>query len=229
MEYLSVFNKNIAKHVVINNKKVKIATFFNSKTFSTEVAEYQKKVFDKFNLIINQYDNDIRHPEFMDNFMKNEDSDVYIFFDIDCIPLVSNIYELILNEVSDNSIFGVAQQDNCFPNNVEYAGPSCFAINKIMYEKLGKISFVEGQRDFLGVGRSHGDVAEEFSRVCRDNDYKVNLWYPTHYDKDDQVWKLGDKYFGNGTIYNDSVYHCFEIRLKKNENRFIKKCKEILQ
>ena len=47
-------------------------------------------------------------------------------------------------------------------------------------------------------------------------------------------WKCGNKKFGNGTNYDDWLYHQFEVRFSKHpdskllEYQFIKKCKKIL-
>jgi len=268
MNYYSIFNeKNDLEIYCFNNKKVFITSFFNSKTISKDIAEYQKKVFNKFNILLNQFDDDIRHPEFMDYIMNNINADIFIFFDIDCILLRKNIINEILLEVNDNSIFGLAQCDNSNDLNHIYAAPSCFGITKNLYNNLSNPSFVERQRYIsnynnkientknlisaygikdIGYGSEFYnqsmkiaqrlnlklicDTAEEITYLCEEKGYNINLWYPTNYDKNSNTWRLGNSniLFGNGTIYNNCIYHNFQIRKNEESQRFINKCKEIL-
>ena len=239
-----------------NNKKVFISSFFNSNTISKDVAEYQKQVFNKFNVVLNQFDDNIRHPEYMNYVMNHIDSDIYIFFDIDSIPIKNKVIEKILYLIDDNSIFGVAQCDNSNNLNHIYAAPSCFGINKVMYDKLHKPSFVERQRyysvgspkktknilsvneydknfyDFsISIAKKYNiqlicDTAEELTYLCEESNHVINLWQPT--SSDNNIWKLGNSglTFGNGTIYNHCIYHAFQIR--NESERFINKCKEVL-
>jgi hypothetical protein len=142
----SIDNYSDLKYYYHDNKKVFISSFFNSNTINKDVAEYQKQVFNKFSITLNQFDDEIRHPDYMNYVMNHIDSDIYIFFDIDCIPLKNKVIEKILYLVDNNSIFGVSQCDNSNDLNHIYAAPSCFGINKVLYENLRKPSFVERQR-----------------------------------------------------------------------------------
>ena len=38
----------------------------------------------------------MRHPTFIDTVLEKIETDIYIFFDIDCIPLRKDIYDDIL-------------------------------------------------------------------------------------------------------------------------------------
>jgi len=266
-KYFSIYNtdnySDLKFYYTSDNKKVFISSFFNSKTISRDVAEYQKLVFDKYTPnVLNQFDDNIRHPDYMNYIMNNIDSDIYIFFDIDSIILNNNVINDILELINDNSIFGMAQCDNSNNLNHIYAAPSCFGITKVMYNKLLKPSFVERQRyvssnnydnktinllkaygiENIGLGERFYnlsmsllkhlniqlicDTAEELTYLCREFGYNINLWYPTSSDND--IWKLGNSglMFGNGTIYNKSIYHAFQIR--NESERFINKCKELL-
>lgn len=145
MNFLNIDNK--PEHFYFNNKKVTAFSFFNSKSsVPVTVAEKQKNVFDKFSLMINIYDVDMRHPIFMNTVMDKYESDVYIFFDIDCVPLNSDVYDYILSNVSDDTLFGVAQQDNGNGVGHDYAAPSCLSFTNNLYNFLNRPSFVERQR-----------------------------------------------------------------------------------
>lgn len=244
------------------NKKVCAFSFFNSKsTVPKLVAEKQLEIFKKYNLDINIYDGDLRHPTFMDKIMEREEYDIYIFFDVDSIPLNDNVYDNILSLVDDNTIFGVSQQDNCNNLNHVYAAPSCLVFTRELFEKVGKPSFVERQRYYLNNkinlckdfvidnnirynnndefyydimdkitnigGQLLCDVAEELTYRVEENNFKINFWYPTSSLTNN--WKVGNYYFGNGTIYNNSVYHQFQIRNKEQIDIFISKCDSILK
>lgn len=248
--------KQQPNYFLFNNKKVSVFSFFNSKSSVPNiVAEKQKEIFDYFNLKINIYDLDMRHPTFIENILENHIFDIYIFFDIDSIPLNDNIYKDILNLVSDNVLFGVAQQDQNVLNH-DYAAPSCLCFTRKLYEKLNLPQFVERQRylldgkiyktmdyfkfdfnnndefyykipDIIKSGRLICDVAEELTYQAEENNLEVKLWYPT--SSLNKQWKLSSGYFGNGTIYNNSIYHQFQIRNNNQISLFLKKCDEILK
>jgi hypothetical protein len=204
---------------------IKIFSFYQD-NISDKIVEYQKKVFDYFNInLIQEHNNDLNHPEYLDFKINNEDFDVIIFFDIDCIPLKHGLIEHIVNELSDNnSIIGVEQANQHNPNNI-YAAPACFGITKNVFEKLEKPSF-----KYI---KTH-DVGGEFT--IKSIEKNVNVKYFNIKKSLNKKWKCGEKIFGNGTIYDDWLYHQFELgRYHKHPDRkileyqFIKKCKEVLK
>lgn len=244
------------EYFIFNDKKISVFSFFNSKSSVPNiVAEKQKEIFNHFNLLINIYDLDMRHPTFIENILKNHLFDIYIFFDIDSIPLNENVYDNILNIISDNTLFGVAQSDQNGLNH-NYAAPSCLCFTRKLYEKLNSPSFVERQRyllnnnlyktleyfkfdfndnddfyykipDIIKNGRLICDVAEELTYQAEENNIDVILWQPT--SSLNKQWRLKNGYFGNGTIYNNSIYHQFQIRNKEQVSLFLNKCDDILK
>ncbi|HCY38078.1 MAG: hypothetical protein DKM50_09225 [Candidatus Margulisiibacteriota bacterium] len=185
----------------------------------TEVPAYQKQVFNKFGFTLNQFHGDMRHPDFMDYIMRAIDADIFIFFDIDCIPLRKDAIDYLLSRfLQKEGILGIEQQCNCNASvNHIYAGPACFLITKDLYEKLGRPSFTENYRS---------DVAEEITYICQDKGICVDVLRKTH--SNGNQWQLGETgWFGNGTTYeNDLVYHQFSI--SSQVNNFIEKCKMVL-
>jgi hypothetical protein len=250
--------KQQPEYFIFNEKTVSIFSFFNSKSsVPSIVAEKQKQVFEYFNFIVNIYDLDMRHPTFIEEVLKNHIFDIYIFFDIDSIPLNSNVLNNILSLVSDNTLFGVAQQDQNGLNH-DYAAPSCLCFTKKLYKRLNCPQFVERQRYLLdgklyktkdiikksfennddfyknipyivkdNNGRLICDVAEELTYQAEENNVEIKLWYPT--SSLNCQWKLKNGYFGNGTIYNNSIYHQFQIRNNEQISSFLNKCDEILK
>jgi hypothetical protein len=191
------------------------------------VAIYQKKVFDKFDMsLIQELTNLEYHHEWLNEKIKSTDFDVLIFFDIDCVPLKLGLYEYIVDSINDNnSIMGVQQV--CYNKNKDfiYAGPACFAITRSVYEKMNKPTF-DLSDDY--------DAGGEFTKKAIE--YDVNIKYFNIKSSLNKRWKCGNKYFGNGTIYDGWLYHQFEVRHhyfngpeRIYSYQFIKKCKEILE
>ena len=210
--------------MIINNRDIKVYTCYQY-NISKKIINYQKMVFDNFNLPIEQEYTTLNHPEYLNSKLTSVDFDIIIFFDIDCIPLKNNIYEYIVNMIYDNnSIIGVEQSANHIDTNFIYAGPACFGITKEVYEKLGKPSFYDNK---------NFDCGGEITYIARNNGINVKLFNIT--SSLNKKWKCGNKFFGNGTIYDDLLYHQFEVgryykypEEKILEYQYITKCKDIL-
>lgn len=214
---MNLINKEEIEIAYLDNKSILIVSYqYNN--LDEMVSKNQYEVFRKFNIILNQFQGEIRHSEFMDNILNNYEYDYYIFFDIDCIPLKDNIVEYIINKIQKNSMIGIEQQCNCNSSiNHIYAGPACFGISKEFYNELDRPSFKETHRS---------DVGEELTHICEEKNKNFFLFKKTF--SENNLWKLGENdYFGHGCIYDeDLIYHQFEIF--QNQNKFIKKCLEIL-
>ncbi len=205
----------------VGNLKTKVFSYCYEDLVSTQVPKYQKEVFEKFNITLNQYAGSLKHSEFMDYIMNQEDSDIYIFFDIDCIPIKQGICEYIAKTLNEEEcIIGIEQCDNGRYAEELYAGPACFGIKRELYDKMNKLSFSPTYR---------GDCAQEWSWVCKEKNIKVIYFKFTSCAV--PKWRLGYKnmLFGQGSIYEDWLYHEFEIRFKNNTDSFINKCKEVLE
>lgn len=198
------------------------------------VAEYQRKVFDFFEMEINQEISPHNtHHDWMNWKVKNTDFDIIIFFDIDCIPLKPGIYDHIFELVKDdNTIVGIEQANQDIDSNFVYAGPACFAFSRKTYEKLGRPTF--------DITKNY-DVGGEFTWRARELGVRVELFKIK--SSLNKKWKCGEKWFGNGTTYEDWLYHQFEVRFypqvdtgiysltsedKIRPFQFIQRCKKIL-
>lgn len=199
---------------------------YGNSNISDEIFELQKLIFDKQNLQIIQIKSSVDHStfghgDFLNETAKNCDSKYIVFFDIDCIPLVSNLYEIIIGELEkEQCIIGIEQKCNCNTFNHIYAGPACLAFPVSLYKDLGCPSLIQNNRS---------DVAEELTWICEGNNIKVKYFTAT--SSEIPKWNLTEeKQFGIGTTYSyngiDVLYHQFEIR--NNCNNFINKCKSIL-
>ena len=203
----------------INGREVTaFACYFNN--IPKDMIKYQRQVFDKFGMHLNQELETINHAHYLDTVMRKIDADIYVFFDIDAIPLKAGIYEYIVDKVKDNnSIIGVEEAPNHVDYRSVYAGPSCFGITKPAYEKMGNPTFA-GK-----AGRC--DVAGELTFAAKANDVNIHLFYiKSSYDN---IWRCGEnKRFGHGTTYEDWVYHQFESPTMLYQIQFISKCKHVL-
>lgn len=205
-------------------KILPITCYMNN--ISENIVKHQKDVFNLFGMDLIQEYTELNHPDFLDEKIRNSDYDIIIFFDIDCIPLKPNFYEYVIENLSDNnSIIGVEQCSLSRNKDLIYAGAPCFAITKEVYEKLDKPSFKLTHR---------ADTAGEISLIAKEKG--VNVKFFNIKTALNQKWKCGDKYFGNGTIYDDWLYHQFEVgRYSKTpeykilEYQFVKKCKEVIK
>jgi hypothetical protein len=203
-----------------------VFSYANS-NISNEVCDYQRAVFDRFNLSVDQIKVDVDHSvyghgDFLNEKARNSNSKYIIFFDVDCIPLTSNLYDIIINELEkEQCIIGIEQLCNSNPHNHLYAGPACLAFPVSLYKELGCPSLIQNNRS---------DVAEELTWICEENNIKVK--YFTAISSEIPKWKLtSERNFGIGTTYSynhvDVLYHQFEIRMGCDQ--FINKCKTILE
>ena len=198
-----------------------IITFFND-IISQDIVVLQKKVFDKFNLDLQQIKPDkwINHGTCVDEYLNKieDENEVIALFDIDSIPLNEWIVPYAMKWCSENiGIFSVAQKS---PNLVStiHAAPSFMVFSMKTYNFLGRPSFLETKRS---------DCGGEMTYSAREKGVEVRLLYPTKCEN--QTWPLDQYYmFGHGTNYENKIYHSFESRFNKKNSLFINKCNEVL-
>ena len=188
---------------------------------------YQKKVFDKFKIEINQIlvePNLLNkgfnsHGTLLTELSKNEDVDYLVFFDADAIPLKSDFLDIMIDRIYNKyAIIGIEQRTNHIKDSIPYAGPACFAISKETYIALGQPSYNETSRS---------DVAEELTHISREKGFEVNMFKFTKCEV--PLWELGDgRKFGTASTYEDIMFHNFESRNSEKIEYFVGKCKEVL-
>jgi hypothetical protein len=208
--------------LIINDKKVCVLTWFNNHIVS-DLYNTQQQIFKHFGLTINTYfDESLTHAKFMDYFLKNIESDIFIFFDLDCVPMDNKIYENIVGElIKEECIIGIEQTANHLDSNFIYAGPACFAITKDVYNKLGGVSFD---------GAYRSDIAQEYTYLAYEKNIPVKFFELI--SSKNKKWKLGkDRFFGNGCFYsfkNSKIYHQFQTNLEEQKKDFKLECKKII-
>lgn len=214
--------------------KVSIYSYKND-DLNPNISKYQKMVFSKFGLEINQvsgpsvkkinddYDYE-DHPNALRNIIKNSNDDYIIFFDVDCVPITYDFYPKILNQIKDNrTLAGAIQCANHIDKNKSYISPAFCGFAKQLYIDCGEPSFNTDRTPLIGC-----DNMQRFTNVCLESNKNVIYWNVT--DGGNEKWDIlsHNTKFGNGTVYENMIYHQFEIRFEHQHMKFIEKCKEIL-
>lgn len=167
---------------------------------------------------------------------KEVDYDVVLFLDIDAIPLHEDAIDYYIDRAAEGVLIGNAQRSNHIQNNQHvFAAPSAVALNKEVYDKIGRPSAFETER---------GDVAEEWTYKAEEFGVPVDIVMPLRFDAAPQryqwegdqppYWALADGMppYGMGTTYGrdgkDLFYHNFQIRMPGQQERFWAKCEEVL-
>ena len=159
-------------------------SFYNDK-INNDIVIYQKKIFDFFSINLNQiYCKDwLGHGQLIDNHIKslNENWEYFVLFDIDCIPLDSNIInEGIIWCQNNLGLFSVAQR-HYRKSKIVYASPAFLIFSKKTYNTLGNPSFIETSRS---------DVGGELSHICLEKGLPINLMYPTSVEEKKWILSL---------------------------------------
>jgi len=217
------------------------------------VVNYQKKVFDYFDIPLEQIEfkqaNDM-HSQTMSEVIKskeNQNWDYFTFFDVDCIPLNHEVIENAIKKIEDGAtLYGNAQSSNTEPHNLvktpPFVAPSFLNISRQVWESyklnypnyLNEDIFKFRQTCYNPEGEiSQCDVAEEFTKDNRKINNKIELAYPTKvYGNLDWSFDGGWGYepfkFGNYTEFESDTFHNFQIRYQVHQEFFINYCKKII-
>jgi hypothetical protein len=221
-----------------------------------KTVELQKKVIEKFNPLNIPHlsmSGEISHAMFIDyvwalngqppesmkqhNIKRELDFDAVLFLDIDCVPLNDKALQIYLSRAVEGVIIGNAQRSSHLNNNNHlFAAPSAIALSCATFDKIGRPSALETARS---------DVIEEYTWAAGEANVEVELALPTKYDGDvyrypyekdrRPYWTLenGLPNYGLGTTFGsegvgDLFWHNFQIFLPGQQERFWKKCEELL-
>lgn len=157
-----------------------------------------------------------------------------LMLDIDCIPLSTHALEYIFDRAEQGILIGNAQRSNHIENNKHiYPAPSCIALTKETYEKLGKPNWKPTSR---------GDIGEELCYIAEEKGIEIEMFMPSKYEElpyftntERKPWPLqdGQPEFGIGTTFvdkngNEMFYHLFQSRLNVFNHLFFLKCASIM-
>ena len=232
-----------------------IVSFFMN-NIDMETVGLQRSVVEKFNpnkIKHHSIKVDVPHGVAMDYFMalngfktdamKDVDikqtmhHDVILILDIDCIPLQDLSIDYYLKQAADGRLIGNVQRSGHIENNQHvFAAPSAVAISTATYDKIGRPSAFPTPRS---------DVGEEYTWAAEQHGIPVDLLMPSRYDRPvnrfdwekdrDPFWKLADGMpnYGLGTTFShpelgDMFWHSFQIFHPGNQEKFQRKCEEVL-
>lgn len=183
-----------------------------------EIAKLQSEVFKKFGYKINQLINDKTHSENLEIIIKDCKVDYLILFDVDCVPLKKHVFDCINLDIQNYDLVGAIGCANHLNKEDIYVHPSFMFFKPQLYFECGSPVLKED---------CNNDVAQNFTRACIKNKKTIKYWNVT--SSDDHIWSLpNNTLFGHGCIYENKIYHQFEIRKNNQHNFFINKCNEIL-
>lgn len=219
-----------------------IATIF-MRNINAKMVELQQTVVKKYNK-----SNIMHYPVLseappgytMDKLMEMlaaKGHDAVMFLDVDALPLTDNSLDYFFEQAYAGKVIGSAQRSNHIQNNQNvFAAPHNVTVSIDTYNKLGRPSFLPNYR---------GDVAEELTFKAREGNIPVEILMPLRYDappirmdwepKDaPPYWDLADGMpkYGIGTTFgtegNEMFWHMYQSFHPGQNERFIKKCEELL-
>lgn len=179
------------------------------------LKEAHEKVMKKFGYKINYTIKNINHGEWMDSIFNEIKSDIYLFIDVDCLPLYSNVIQESLNYVMNGYMVGNAQVTNCINAKHDlFCAPSYLMIGRDYYESIGKPSCINN---------SISDVAQNLTRNAVQHNKRIRMYFPTSFQGvgPGGIWRLGPYgYYGLGTIFDEKTFHMFNSRDNLSIERF---------
>lgn len=189
------------------------------------VPSYQRRVVEHFfghRVDLYQIFTSLTHGEQIDRILHRLVYEYYLILDIDAIPLCGEVLEWLCS--SNNEIRGNMQRSNHLGSSELYVAPSFMCFSRGIFEQCDFPSFE---------ATSECDVGEWFCRVARSRGFQLSFLSPISSIGAKQ-WPLlsNEKEVGIGTTFGwhgkPMSFHNYEIRKKKNQAIFIRKCKEIL-
>ena len=184
------------------------------------IVAAQKAVFDHFGISIYQHRIDgINHGEWIDWVMtRTESADVFLFIDVDCIPLSKDKLAAGLKKAAGGTLFGAEGAPNHIRPLRSYVGAWYAYINRKVWDAVSRPSARPSP---------HVDVCQLWTDVWKDCGFPVELIAPT--DCVEPKWDLPNRPQGYGiaTTYGDDCFHLFESRLGKQQ-LFIDRCHHII-
>ncbi|HTI03664.1 MAG TPA: glycosyltransferase family 2 protein [Acidisoma sp.] len=214
LDQIEVYGPSLAEH------RVSVVSFYMS-NIPASVVHAQAAIVKKFlpaGFAFHQIKTSQSHYEALDNYMQECDDGVFIFIDIDCVPLHSSALSEMASLALQEQLVGCVQRASHIENDSHlYAGPFCLALTKQLWQKLGSPSFVH---------TNLGDVGEQLTYVCEAIGVPVVFIWPSRVE--DARWPLTDAtWFGLNTEYGEAFFHAFSIREEGNRQKFLEYCRRL--
>lgn len=178
------------------------------------------KLFTPPDVAILQIETSAQHGTAMQDFIRQTRYRTILFLDIDCIPLHRRAIGELIELAEGGALAGAIQRTNHFDTGGHlFVAPSCMALTPKLYREIGEPSLLETPR---------GDTGEELTYIMEQHGRQAHFLWPTSVDGE-PIWALTDTIsFGRGTTFGGSFWHAFEIRDRIHQERFIRRCEEVL-
>lgn len=198
---------------------------------SETVLKWHKRVYDYFQIPMNYFDCPfpfISHGsalnEVISNVIDSENKpDYFIATEMDCIPLIPNIIDVIYDKIKyKDTIFSHAQQSNHIKKNDgtfnhPYASPGFLSFSRELYNDVGRPTLDHSDKY---------DCCENLTIECEKQGKCITLIWPK--DVHLKNCELGqNSYFGMGNNFGGLIYHAMQQNNPIFEHLFIKECKKI--
>jgi hypothetical protein len=158
------------------------------------------------------------HGDWIDWVMaRREDIEVFLFLDIDCIPLSNITLQDRLQGAGAGKLVGAEGAANHLDPSRSYAGPWYVCISRSFWIRAGRPS---------ARATPHADVCQNWTDTWRRLNGTVMLIPPTHCVT--PKWDLPGRplAYGIATTYGGDCFHLFESR-STNPEPFLQRCRQI--
>ncbi len=183
------------------------------------IVAAQKTVFDTFQVPLNQHRiNGMGHGEWMDWVLtRNENTDVFLFIDVDCVPLSKESLMRGIQKASSGTLYGAEAAANHLDPSRSYVGAWFAYVHRKTWDALKRPSAKE---------TPYSDVGQMWTDTWRQCGAPVEMIPPTACEE--PKWDLPGrpKAYGIGTTYGDVCYHLFEARAG-TRGLFLEKCRSL--
>jgi len=228
----------------IMKNKIVIMSSYNPTIVSSEAVATQRRIVEHFMPEGCDFIQIITEPMYapipiLHNFIKDTDYEIYVFFDIDAIPLNKKIIPRMIKEAQEGKLIGCIGRNGSSHNYVPHCG---MAFSKEIYEKCNT-DFTKGKRYLnleeleketkiipRGIKEDENgkyvqiDVGEKITFKCEEIGIPIIFLPVTHIEKVE--WKWGDGFeLGYGTTFENDIWH--QCETWRGMDRFFEKCKEV--
>ena len=158
------------------------------------------------------------HGEWIDWVMQRmERIDVFLFLDIDCVPLSAPRVSANFTRAAAGTLIGAEGAANHLDPSRSYAGAWYVYVNRAAWQKLGRPS---------ARASAHGDVCQLWTDAWRAASAPVELIASTHCQS--PKWDLPGRRlaYGVATTYGEDCFHLFESR-SGNIEPFLAHCRRV--